>query len=74
MTKDQTIALVKTIQEASVFIGKCLMEQKVPNADIADDIEALDDAVEGIIADIPDDASDDSNPDDSNPDDNQEDT
>lgn len=73
MTKDQTIALVKTIQEASVFLGKCLMEQKVPNADIADDIEALDSSIEGIIADIPDDASDDSNPD-NNPDDNQEDT
>lgn len=74
MTKDQTIALVKTIQEASIFIGKCLMEQKVPNADIADDIEALDSSIEGIIADIPDDASNDSTPDDSNPDDNQEDT
>lgn len=70
MTKEQTIALVKTIQEASIFIGKCLMELKVPNADIADDIEALDSSIEGIIADIPDDASD-VTPD---PDDNQEET
>lgn len=72
MTKDQTIALVKTIQEASVFLGKCLMEQKVPNADIADDIEALDDAVTDIIADIPDDPANDTTPD--TPDDNQEET
>ena len=42
----------------------------MPNADIADDIEALDSAVEDIIADIPDDASD-VTPD---PDDNQEET
>lgn len=74
MTKDQTIALVKAIQEASIFIGKCLMEQKVPNADISDDIEALDDAVGDIIADIPDDPANDVVPDADNPDDNQEDT
>ena len=55
MTKDQTIAIIKTLQESFVFLGKALMETKVPNADIKDDIESLEDAITEIISDIPDD-------------------
>ena len=69
MTKEQTIALVKTIQQASIFIGKCMMEIKIPNANIEDDVDVLSDAIDDIIADIPDDTSDDTTPDD-----NQEET
>ena len=73
MTKDQTIALVKTIQESAIFIGKCLMEIKIPNANIEDDVTVLNSAIEDIIADIPDDASNDVEPND-NQNDNQEET
>lgn len=69
MTKDQTIALIKAIQQTAIFLGKSMMETKVPNASIADDIDVLDSAIDEIIADIPDDTSDNNNtPDDNNPD------
>lgn len=57
MTKDQCIALVKTIQSAFVFLGKAIQETKVPTGSISDDIEVLNGEIEEIIADIPDDSA-----------------
>ena len=78
MTKDQTIALIKTIEQSVIFINQTLINLRdslsKTNLDasyITTATGSYTDAIDDIISDIPDDPEpqdDDQNPDDQNPD------